>query len=197
MAKRHLIPLFFLTACATVELPAPELIPEYNRKDWKHWTDADKDCQDTRQEVLVAESTTPVVFEGDRECRVESGVWVDPYTGQTFTDPSSLDVDHVVPLRAAHDSGGYAWDGDRREDFANDLSDARSLRAVYLSANRSKGSRAPDQWLPTNEAFRCQYIGEYMDLMEKWELEFTEGQRAVLEYMLHICEEGDIPPMPQ
>jgi hypothetical protein len=187
-----------MVACATIEpIEPPSPPPEYNRKDYKHWIDADKDCQDTRQEVLVEESTTPPVFEDDRQCRVESGTWLDPYTGRTFTDPSSLDVDHVVPLRAAHDSGGYAWDADRREDFANDLADPRSLRAVYLSANRSKGSKSPDQWLPENEAFRCPYIDEYRAIMDRWELVFTSEQIAVLNYMIHICNDGGVPPLPQ
>lgn len=196
--KTALIPLLISSACATAEpLSAPEPVPEYNRKDWKHWTDADKDCQDTRQEVLIEESTTPVVFESARQCRVASGTWVDPYSGRAFTMPSSLDIDHVIPLRAAHDSGGYDWDAVRREGFANDLSDPRMLRAVYLSANRSKGSKTPDRWLPTNARFRCQYIYEYMDMMLDHELTFTPDQAAVLGYMLHICEDGGTPPLPQ
>jgi len=180
-----------------VELAGPEELPEYNRKDWKHWIDEDKDCQDTRQEVLVAESTTPVTFEDERRCRVATGTWDDPYTGRTFTAPSSLDVDHVVPLREAHDSGGSNWNGDRREIFANDLEDPRSLRAVHLGANRSKGSRGPHEWLPVNEAFRCQYIEEFIAIKDRWELGMTRGEVAVLEYMLHICDRGGVPPLPQ
>jgi hypothetical protein len=191
------IPLLLSCAATIDPIEPPEPPPEYNRKDWKHWIDADKDCQDTRQEVLIAESTTPVVFEEGKQCRVESGTWLDPYTGKTFTAPSSLDVDHVVPLRAAHDSGGAYWDASRREDFANDLEDPRALRAVALGANRSKGSKAPDEWLPENEGFRCQYIEEYVALVTRWELDFTFGQIYVINYMIHICNEGGVPPLPQ
>jgi hypothetical protein len=56
---------------------------------YRHWTDDDSDCQDTRQEVLISESIGPVEMD-DRECRVVSGRWFDPFTGQTFTDPSDL-----------------------------------------------------------------------------------------------------------
>ena len=51
----------------------PDNLPEYDRHDWKHWTDADDDCQDARQEALVAESRTGPSFRTDRKCRVTSG----------------------------------------------------------------------------------------------------------------------------
>ena len=47
----------------------PTGIPEYDRGEWKHWTDEDGDCQDARQEALIAESLEPVEYEDDRECR--------------------------------------------------------------------------------------------------------------------------------
>ena len=70
-----------------IETGAP-VIP-YDRDLYKHWIDADRDCQDTRQEVLISESLQPVVLD-DRGCRVVSGEWLDLYTGQTFTDPKLL-----------------------------------------------------------------------------------------------------------
>ena len=60
--------------------PIPADIPEYDRGDWKHWVDADGDCQDARQEVLIAESLVSVTFETDRQCRVETGRWFGAFT---------------------------------------------------------------------------------------------------------------------
>ena len=81
--------------------------------------DIDGDCQNTRHEVLIAESVIPVVLD-ERGCKVISGQWHDPFTGNTYTDPSDLDIDHMVPLKEAHVSGGYAWSSARREQYAND-----------------------------------------------------------------------------
>ena len=57
----------------------PADIPDYDRSDWRHWVDADGDCQDARQEVLIAESLEPVTYESDRKCRVEAGRWWAPH----------------------------------------------------------------------------------------------------------------------
>ena len=92
-----------------VVAPVPDAIPDYDRGEWRHWTDEDGDCQDARQEALVAESVSPVAYTDSDRCRVESGAWVGPYTGEQFTDPGRLDVDHMVPLGNAHQSGGWAW----------------------------------------------------------------------------------------
>ena len=66
----------------TVILVAPVSsdIPEYDHSQWKHWVDADGDCQDTRQEVLVRESLSEVAFETDGRCRVETGWWHGAFT---------------------------------------------------------------------------------------------------------------------
>jgi len=185
-----------LCACAVTQTPSTA-IPEYNRKEWKHWIDEDRDCQDTRQEVLIAESEIPVTFKTERQCRVISGRWVDPYTNKMITDPGLLDIDHVVALRDAHDSGGHAWDADKKRDFANDLFDPAHLMAVDRSVNRSKGSRGPDAWLPPNPAYRCEYIRSWVAIMGQWDLDMTIPEATMIEYMLRVCDSGCVPPLPQ
>ena len=132
--------------------PVPTNLPAYDRNDWGSWTDADGDCQDTRQEVLIAEGVN-LTYADANQCRVASGEWTGAYTGQTFTDPGDLDIDHMVPLRNAHNSGGSDWDQARRRVYYNDLSKPEHLIAVSASANRSKGARGPEDWKPSDSSY--------------------------------------------
>ena len=122
---------------------APWNMPSYNRSTWQHWTDDDGDCQDTRQEVLIAESVEPITYSDANDCRVGTGSWVGAYTWETVSDPGDLDIDHLVPLANAHRSGAWAWDAGKKRDYANDLSRDSHLVAVKASANRAKGANGP------------------------------------------------------
>ena len=167
--------------------PANTQVP-YDRDEWRHWIDADKDCQDTRQEALLEESTTPPEFTDDRECRIATGRWTDPFTGGVFTEPGDLDIDHMVPLANAHRSGGHAWDRERKREYANDLAYAGHLIAVSASANRSKGSKGPDEWRPPDTDYWCQYALDWATIKREWNLTATQAEADALSEMLDTCE---------
>ncbi len=169
--------------------------PPYDRSLYNHWTDDDGDCQDTRQEVLISESLEPVELD-ENGCRVISGSWFDPFTGETFTNPSQLDIDHFVPLSEAHRSGAASWDDRRRERFANDLYHLRALIAVGASVNRSKGDRDPAAWLPPREEHHCEYVREWVLHKATWGLAMDEEERLAVEGVLQGCGEGPKPPEP-
>jgi hypothetical protein len=157
-------------------------IPAYNRNEWQHWIDADGDCQDTRQEVLIEESlVAPTLDAGG--CRVLSGMWRDEYTGALFTDPGNFDIDHRVPLANAHLSGGWAWDAARKRAYANDLQDAAHLTAVSASANRSKGDLGPDQWRPPLHEDWCHYATTWRAVKQRWNLSITPQEQTALREM--------------
>jgi hypothetical protein len=158
----------------------------YDRDTWRHWTDADGDCQDTRDEVLAAESIVAVTW-SISGCDVTAGQWLDPYTGTTFTTPSGLDIDHMVPLAEAHRTGGWAWDGERREQYANDMGDPSSLVAVSASANRSKSDQSPDEWRPPLTSSWCVYATDWITVKLRWELTVTPAERDALAGMLTAC----------
>ena len=167
----------------------PATLPDYDRNDWKQWTDADRDCQDARNEVLIAESRTAVAYRTDRKCRVAAGEWLAPYSNTIVTDPRRLDVDHMVPLGNAHDSGAWQWSANRREQYANYLDDPQHLIAVTASANRSKGARGPDQWKPEDQTYWCQYAVDWIAIKSTWDLTVTEAELAGLNEMLYSCNE--------
>ena len=164
----------------------------YSRDLYEHWIDADGDCQNTRQEVLITESLIPVMLDA-QGCRVSSGLWFDSFTGQEFTDPSGLDIDHMVPLAEAHRSGSDTWTASRRRQYANDLSSPDILIAVSLSANRSKGDRDPANWLPPNREFHCEYVARWVMTKARWALRSDEAERAAIAGVLSSCL-GDEEP---
>ena len=155
--------------------------------DWPHWSDEDGDCQDARQETLVAESATPVTFKTDNRCRVDSGFWEDPYTGLTVDDPGELDVDHVVPMANAHRSGAWDWSRERKKAYANDLSHPDHLLAVTASANRAKGRKGPEEWRPDNESYWCDYARNWAGIKKRWNLSATPEELEALQEMAATC----------
>ncbi|WP_289097729.1 hypothetical protein [uncultured Pseudoalteromonas sp.] len=90
---------------SVISLSSPPLLTNYNRKDWPQWVDADSDCQDTRADMLIRDSRVPVKFKRNKCCNVSWGEWLDPYTLKVFTKVSDLDIDHIVPLAHAHETG--------------------------------------------------------------------------------------------
>ena len=168
--------------------PIPTGIPAYSRSQWKHWVDADGDCQDARQEVLIGESLLPVTYKTDRECRVETGRWYGAFTGDYFEDPGDVDVDHMVPLKNAHNSGGWDWNPAMKEEYANNLGDDDHLIAVQDNANQSKGARGPDEWKPRDETYWCQYATDWAEIKERWSLTMTEPEAGAVVEMLDTCE---------
>ncbi len=160
----------------------------YDREDWGSWADADGDCINTRHEVLILESLIEVEMDPSG-CKVVSGRWFDPFLGTSITDPSLIDIDHFVPLCNAHASGGWAWSAATKNDYYNDLSDPLHLIAVSASANRSKGSRGPEEWMPPDSNYWCSYAHTWTSIKARWGLTATGSERAKLQLILGTCDE--------
>jgi len=139
----------------------------YNRKDWPHWEDLDRDCQNTRAEILIRDSRIPVQFKNRRECLVVAGEWFGPYTGRTFYRASDVDIDHVVPLAHAHRAGGAGWPRWKKRQFANDPD---NLLAVDDATNQEKGAQPPSQWMPPRSEFWCEYLARWVLIEERYGL---------------------------
>lgn len=146
------------------------------------WDDADGDCQDSRAEALIAQSTTKVRFADERRCRVVSGRWLSPFTGKVIQNSSEIDIDHVVPLRWAWERGALDWAQVIRERFANDMV---NLWPVELSLNRSKGARGPDEWLPPSG--QCGYVARFVRIVKQYDLQPSKPEARWLKAFLERC----------
>lgn len=176
------------------ELPvADESREGYERTKFRHWVDADKDGCNTRNEVLKAEATVaPVQGAG---CKLIGGSWFSYYDDTEVEGPSGLDIDHMVPLAEAWDSGASAWDAKRREAYANDLGWPRSLAAVTAKANRSKSDQDVTTWLPPAEDARCQYVEDWVSVKIRWGLAVDPAEKDTLGALADACPDDtlDVP----
>ncbi|MFF3177920.1 HNH endonuclease family protein [Streptomyces sp. NPDC057900] len=157
----------------------------YERTKFKHWIDEDHDRCTTRSEVLIAESRTEPAIEG--ACKVVGGTWFSYYDGETVTDPAKLDIDHMVPLAEAWDSGASQWSAARREDYANDLGADRSLVAVTAKTNRSKSDQDPAEWLPPAAEARCTYVADWVSTKLRWALTADRSEVDALNALADGC----------
>lgn len=191
VVQRHAVRIFLLAgslgvAAAAGQDEGPPQAP-YERGLYVHWVDDDGDCLDTRQEVLMAESRTPARLD-PTGCRVAEGLWRDPFTDREITDPSALDIDHLVPLAEAHRSGASTWTPEERRRYANDLVHPDALVAVAAEVNRSKGDGDPAHWLPTGEDRRCRYVRKWVLVKATWGLDMDAAEREAVRDVLWNCD---------
>ncbi|WP_033435948.1 HNH endonuclease family protein [Saccharothrix syringae] len=146
------------------------------------WEDVDGDGCDQRSQVLARDLTDVRRKEG--RCGVESGTLLDPYTGETVTGVSKIQIDHVVPLAEMWRSGAAGWPRERRVAAANDL---RNLVATAGKVNQAKGDQTPDRWMPPNGAYACQYGRIYAGIKAQYGLTVTAAERTALEQALATC----------
>jgi hypothetical protein len=158
----------------------------YQREKFPHWIDADHDQCNTRYEILIAEATTePTVSDG---CRLSGGGWYSYFDDEEWTNPADLDIDHFVPLAEAWDSGARDWTNARRQLFANDLDDGRTLAAVTDNVNQSKGDKDVAEWLPPVSDVRCRYIGEWVAVKTRWRLSVDQAEKDALTSNAQSCD---------
>ncbi|BEL03129.1 hypothetical protein Q0Z83_013200 [Actinoplanes sichuanensis] len=169
---------------------ATEVRTGYDRDLFNHWIDADGDGCNTRYEVLITEATTtPSVGSG---CALSGGRWLSYYDGATWTDPSDLDIDHMVPLAESWDSGSRNWTSAQREAYANDLGDARALVAVTDNVNQSKGDQDPAEWVPSLASVRCRYITEWTAVKTRWALTVDTAEKSALTTYAAACTNSTV-----
>ena len=156
----------------------PDTAHKYERAAFEHWIDADGDGCNTRYEVLIDESTTPVTIT-DR-CTLTGGTWVSPYDGLAASSPTGIEIDHVVALAEAWRSGAWAWTPQQRRDFANDLGVPYALTAASSASNQAKADKDPAQWMPTDGAYRCEFVTSWALIKYRWSLTIDAAEQTAL-----------------
>lgn len=130
------------------------------------------------------------------DCKVIAGTLQDPYTGKTITfqrGPSTSDdvqIDHVVALSNAWQTGAQQLTLERRIELAND---PLELLAVDGDANQKKSDGDAATWLPPNKAFRCQYVARQIAVKAKYHLWMTQAERDAMERVLATCPGQPLP----
>ena len=172
------------TAVASLTVAAEDRTG-YSRSLFPHWIDADDDGCNTRGEVLIAEATTaPAIGSG---CRLSGGAWYSYYDDASYTATASLDIDHMVALAEAWDSGARTWAATRRRAFANDLGDDRTLVAVKDSVNQAKSDQDPAEWIPPSDSAVCRYVAEWVAVKIRWRLAVDTAEKAALTSYADSC----------
>jgi uncharacterized protein DUF1524 len=179
-----IVPHFAFAATISARALALKLVTKaengtgYYRTFFSHWIDADRDGCDTREEVLMTESRVkPTLGTG---CKVMKGKWKSWYDGVTWTNPSDVDIDHVVALKEAWDSGARSWTKTARTSYANDLAYPLALDAVTDNVNQDKSDRDPAQWLPPLKATHCVYAKHWVAIKYRWRLSVDPKERVRL-----------------
>lgn len=150
---------------------------------------------DTRNIVLNRDLTNAVVNE---KCKVVSGTLTDPYTGQIIqfqrgdTTSALIQIDHVVALSNAWQTGAQSLSVTERASLAND---PLELLAVDGNANQAKGDGDAATWLPANKPFRCQYVARQIAVKAKYRLWVTEPEKSAMSTVLEACPDQLVPPL--
>ena len=84
----------------------------------------------------------------------------------------------MVPLKNAHDSGGWAWSATRKRDYANDFANPQHLIAVDDGTNQSKGARGPEAWKPPLQSYWCRYALDWIGIKRFCQISDNEALRA-------------------
>ncbi|MCF8553009.1 MAG: HNH endonuclease family protein [Candidatus Planktophila sp.] len=160
------------------------------------WADVDRNGCDTRNDILKRDLTKEVFKEKTSGCTVLSGTLVDPFSGEIINfvqgakTSSEVQIDHLVALSNAWQTGAFKLTPDQRKAFAND---PLNLLAVQGRLNSQKGDGDAATWLPPLKSFRCDYVSRQIAVKIKYKLWFTAPEKEAMIRILKTCPEKALP----
>jgi hypothetical protein len=165
----------------------------YDRSSFSHWRDPDRNGCDARNDILRRDLTNLVIKSDSNGCKVLGGVLADPYSGKNIDfvfGASLIDIDHVVALSNAWQTGAFQFTNEIRLQFAND---PLNLLAVSASLNRQKGDGDAATWLPPTKSYRCRYVARQIAVKKKYGLWLTKPEKIAMSTLLAKCPKEEIP----
>ncbi|WP_426990359.1 HNH endonuclease family protein [Pseudarthrobacter sp. Y6] len=154
------------------------------------WSDVDHNGCDTRNDILRRDLTELMTKPGTKQCVIASGKLADKYTGKTinFTrgeNSADVQIDHITPLSLAWQTGAQQISADARLQLAND---PLNLMAADGPANMQKSDSSADAWLPSNKAFRCEYVARQTAVKAEYKLWMTQPEHDAIAGILANCK---------
>ena len=151
------------------------------------WRDVDDNGCDTRNDILARDLTEIVT---DDTCRVLSGELLAPYTGESVrfergeTSSMHVQIDHLVALSNAWQTGAQQLDQDARIALAND---PMNLLASDGASNSQKGDGDAATWLPAQKSFRCEYVARQISVKATYGLWVAPAEHDAMARVLAAC----------
>jgi len=188
-----------LAAAVLETLPVKGRAPKtgYTRAQFgQAWADVDRNGCDTRNDILKRDLSEIVYKSGTRNCVVASGTLVDRYSGETINfvrgniTSMEVQIDHVVALSNAWQTGAFKLSADQRKALAND---PLNLFAVKGRLNSQKGDGDAATWLPPQKSFRCAYVAQQIALKAKYSLWVVAPEKVAMSAILAKCPLQKVP----
>lgn len=160
------------------------------------WTDTDRNGCDTRNDVLKRDLTEITFKPRTRDCVVLEGLFRDPYSGEEIIfqrgelTSSQVQIDHVVSLSNAWQTGMFQRTPEERQLFANDLFNLLAVKGA-LNAQKADGDAAT--WLPPLKAYRCEFVSRQIAVKTKYQLWLTKPEKEAMLRVLKTCPAQNLP----
>ena len=186
-------PIDALAALNNLEVKGRAPKTGYARSQFPHWSDPDRNGCDARNDTLKRDLTNITYKVGTRDCKVIAGQLLDPFSGKVITFSTTkvvIDIDHVVALSNAWQTGAAYFDKSKRSQIAND---PLNLLAVDSKLNRQKGDGDAATWLPPSKAFRCEYVARQVAVKAKYGLWVTKPEKVAIDKILSTCVGQKLP----
>ena len=157
----------------------------------QRWADVNRNGCDTRNDILQRDLTNILFKPGTRNCVVLSGTLIDPYSGTKIdfvrgnVTSMEVQIDHVVALSNAWQTGAFKLTLEKRTAFAND---PQNLLAVKGTLNSQKGDGDAATWLPPLKSYRCTYVSKQIAVKAKYGLWVTAPEKAAMKSILAKCQ---------